>query len=114
MFAALEGKLSSLITTCTPLWRAHCRAKNIPIKRDKKARKAGGGWAKLRASVKKGAEGDGGAGLPKIARELLISVAEAGMSIEVCFQLLFTAGDNFRVWCGRMYPRLASRKSEGC
>ncbi|CAM9131600.1 unnamed protein product, partial [Scytosiphon promiscuus] len=82
VFAALEGKLSSLVATCTSLWRAHCRTKNIPIRSEKRTRKGGYGWGKLKTRARKGAGGDAEGGLPKMVRELLMSMLKNGISIE--------------------------------
>ena len=80
VFAALEGNISSLISAWKPLWKAHCQSKNIPIKKWKK----GGGWGRMKSRLK-GHRGDGdGMSLPETARELLISITEAGYDIEVC------------------------------
>lgn len=85
MFAALERKLSSLVSAWKPLWRAHCHTKNIPMKREKRGEgggRGGGGWGRMRSQLKTDGAG-GGMSLPEMARELFVSVAEAGIDIEV-------------------------------
>lgn len=86
VFAALEGKLSSLVSAWKPLWKAYCKSKNIPTKRGKRgAGGAGGGsgWGRMRSHLK--ARGvDDGPSLPVTTRELFVSMAEADVDIEVC------------------------------
>lgn len=87
MFEALEGKLSSLVSAWKPLWRAHCCSRNIPVKRGRRGGgeiDGGSGWGRMRSQLNGHGAGGGGMGLPETARELFVSMAEAGVDIEVC------------------------------
>lgn len=115
MFAALEGKLSSLVSEWKTLWRAHCRCKNIPIKRDKiglggGGRGGDGGWDRMRSRMLKSHGAGSGISLPGMVRELFISTAEAGVDIEVCVAAVHKSG------CWRVYRRQGTSRggSIGC
>lgn len=75
VFGALEGKLFSLVNAWTPVRRPPGQSKNTLVKR------GGGGWGRVKTRLKIG--GDGGS-LPEVAREIMLSVADAGVNIEVC------------------------------
>ncbi|CAB1115628.1 unnamed protein product [Ectocarpus sp. CCAP 1310/34] len=82
VFAALEGKLSSLVAEWKPRWKDHCQAENIPIRRGGGGG-VGGGWNKTRAKVKRGGKGGSRRSLPDVVHGILVSAAEAGVDIEV-------------------------------
>lgn len=74
MFSALEGKLSSLVKTWTPLRRVDGRSKKTAVKH------GGSGWDRMKERLKR----DGTSGsLAEMAREILLSVADAGVNVEV-------------------------------